>query len=248
VTSTSLTGRRAPTADKSDVDDLLANGCSFSLLIFFVCCLVLKFSTLTELQGVRDLLSPMEERHYVVPTHVLSALLFACVVGALAVTTMVVVVQIAHARVLQRREAAKQKLPACDWHLPVGQSYVCFLSHYKVEAGAEARYIKDALDQMLGHPTYLDSSSEQALTLSAVPASPLASCYEALEAPFGVCRFAYGTDLADLQVLFERGVHVSEVLVLLLSEGLLTRPWVRTRIGIEPRTGHTAALARRVCS
>jgi hypothetical protein len=30
---------------------------------------------------------------------------------------------------------------------------------YKVEAGAEARYLKDSLDKMLGHPSYLDSST-----------------------------------------------------------------------------------------
>ena len=33
------------------------------------------------------------------------------------------------------------------------------LSHYKVEAGADARYLKDALDKMLGCPAYLDSST-----------------------------------------------------------------------------------------
>ena len=60
----------------------------------------------------------------------------------------------------------------------------------QVEAGAEARYLKDALDRMLGCPLYLDSSN-----------------------------------LADLRELFTSGLHQSEVLVLLLSEGLLTRPW-----------------------
>jgi len=59
-----------------------------------------------------------------------------------------------------------------------------------VEAGAEARYLKDALDKMLGCPAYLDSST-----------------------------------LADLRELFDGGVAVSEVLVLMLSKGLLTRPW-----------------------
>ena len=66
----------------------------------------------------------------------------------------------------------------------------CFLSHYKEEAGADARYLKDSLDMMLGCAVYLDSSN-----------------------------------LADLRSLFYGGVHASEVFVLLLSEGVLTRPW-----------------------
>ena len=57
----------------------------------------------------------------------------------------------------QRLEAID--LPACQWQLAQGQSYSCFLSHYKVEAGADARYLKDALDKMLGCPAYLDSST-----------------------------------------------------------------------------------------
>ena len=36
---------------------------------------------------------------------------------------------------------------------------------------------------------------------------------------------ASSSTLADLRKLFDEGVHTSEVLVLLLSEGLLTRPW-----------------------
>ena len=76
------------------------------------------------------------------------------------------------------------------WHLQWHYQYVCFLSHYKLEAGAEARYVKDSIDLMLDCPAYLDSST-----------------------------------LADLRDLFEGGVHTSEVLVLLLSEGFLTRPW-----------------------
>jgi hypothetical protein len=36
-----------------------------------------------------------------------------------------------------------QELPTCAWVIKDGQSYSCFLSHYKAEAGAEARYIKE---------------------------------------------------------------------------------------------------------
>lgn len=67
---------------------------------------------------------------------------------------------------------------------------MCVVLQYKLEAGAEARFLKDALDKMTGQRAYLDSST-----------------------------------LADLRELFHSGVDTSEVLVLLLSEGLLTRPW-----------------------
>jgi len=113
----------------------------------------------------------------------------ACVLGAIVVSSIVLVVQLAMDSARVRREAAA-KLPTCKWRLADGQQYVAFLSHYKVEAGAQARYLKDSLDKMLACPAYLDSST-----------------------------------LADLRKLFAEGVHTSEVLVLLLSHDLLTRPW-----------------------
>ena len=57
------------------------------------------------------------------------------------------------------REARLRQLPRCSWLMDDGQRYACFLSHYKEEAGAEARYLKDSLDQMLGCPVYLDASN-----------------------------------------------------------------------------------------
>ena len=35
--------------------------------------------------------------------------------------------------------------PTCTWALRPGNRYCTFLSHFKVEAGADARYLKDAL-------------------------------------------------------------------------------------------------------
>ena len=51
------------------------------------------------------------------------------------------------------------RYPKCDWKLKDGNGFACFLSHYKVENGAVARYLKDSLDQMLGCPSFLDSSN-----------------------------------------------------------------------------------------
>ena len=40
-----------------------------------------------------------------------------------------------------------------------GKEYVAFLSHFKVEAGSEARYLHDMLTNILGQPNFLDSNS-----------------------------------------------------------------------------------------
>ena len=108
---------------------------------------------------------------------------FFVVIGFLVRTSMA-------ERAKQRREAARQRFLSCDWKLASGQSYVCFISHVKATAGAEARYLNDTLEQILGCPVFLDTSN-----------------------------------LADLRYLFIAGVHISQTLVVLLSEDLLTRPW-----------------------
>jgi hypothetical protein len=51
--------------------------------------------------------------------------------SALVMSSTVLVVQLAMERARVRREAAA-KLPTCKWQMADGQSYVCFLSHYKV--------------------------------------------------------------------------------------------------------------------
>lgn len=95
--------------------------------------------------------------------------------------------------------------PKCNWRearrtdgQPV-KAFACFLSHYKAEAGSDARYLYDLLSSILDAPIYLDS-----------------------------------TKLTDLQTLFSDGVHKSEVIVLLASEAVLSRPWSAPRSA--PRT------------
>lgn len=45
--------------------------------------------------------------------------------------------------------------PCCNW--PLQRTYACFLSHYKLEAASDARYLKDLLQRMMGAPVFLDS-------------------------------------------------------------------------------------------
>jgi hypothetical protein len=46
--------------------------------------------------------------------------------------------------------------PSCKWASRPG-CYAAFVSHFKVEAGSDARYLKDLLERMLGARVYLDS-------------------------------------------------------------------------------------------
>jgi len=156
-------------------------------MVYF-CCTIYKVDMLT---ASDDLQMSLEQRDkYIIPGTIFSVLLFLGVLGSLLFAGVLVAVQTAVE--LKRMLGPKwgANLPTCEWHLTAGQEFSCFLSHYKVEAGAEARYLKDSLDTMLSCPAYLDSST-----------------------------------LADLRELFRGGVRQSEVLVLLLSKGLLTRPW-----------------------
>jgi len=78
--------------------------------------------------------------------------------------------------------------PTVRWELD--GIYAAFLSHYKMEAASEARYLHDTLRKICQTPVFLDSSS-----------------------------------LKDLRHLISEGLCNSDVFVLMLTEGVLTRPW-----------------------
>ena len=49
-------------------------------------------------------------------------------------------------------------LPRTGWESS-GRRFSCFLSHYKKEAGSDARYLHDILTTVLGHEVFLDSNN-----------------------------------------------------------------------------------------
>ena len=225
-------------------DNYLAGACSFSLCIVFVCSIMFKIATLTELREVLSIISSEQQSDFNVPTAELSIVLLASVIGAVVPCSMIIlVVQLARERAQMEKEARLRRLPLCDWRLAKNQGYgarrpshdrthprpprqpaasptrasrtagctACFLSHYKEEAGADARYLKDSLDMMLGCAVYLDSSN-----------------------------------LADLRSLFYGGVHASEVFVLLLSEGTpAARPTAHLSGSVLDRSRARIAVGRR---
>jgi hypothetical protein len=146
-------------SDRFLTDDFLANSCSFAMQIFFFACWLLKMGTLSELSVVRSVISKELEREFRVPSLLLTWVMTSCVLGAVSIAFSIFLVQLAQERARMLRDRAKQRMPTCDWCMAADQSYVCFLSHFKIEAGAACRYLKDNFDNMLGNPVYLDSSN-----------------------------------------------------------------------------------------
>ena len=48
--------------------------------------------------------------------------------------------------------------PTTKWPLKEGNKYLTFLSHFKMEAGSDARYLSDLIRRMTGCSAYLDST------------------------------------------------------------------------------------------
>ena len=88
--------------------------------------------------------------------------------------------------------------PQCNWSKAkrygaageaAPKTYAAFLSHFKLEAGADARYLEQEMEAMLRADVFIDCN-----------------------------------DMTDIGAVFRDGVHQSEVLILLGTSHVLTRP------------------------
>lgn len=86
-----------------------ANACSFLLLIFFLGCNVAKIATLVELQRVQEIISNEQESDFHVPSVMLSATLFSCVIVTLVASFAMLLVQLAVERERAARDARAAK-------------------------------------------------------------------------------------------------------------------------------------------
>merc|ERR1719424_880676 len=127
--------------------------------------------------------------------------MIASLVGGLAISLLAFLLHMNAALRKARQAAATEREasaargrlshpPTTSWQLRQGNRYCMFLSHFKVEAGSDARYLSDLIKRMTGCAGYLDSN-----------------------------------DLVDLRTLFNEGVLKSDVLVILATKSVLTRPW-----------------------
>ena len=94
----------------------------------------------------------------------LEQIVWVLIIATVAATLlMVVVVCIEAQRVHLDRLAtmkwscATMQPPSFNWRTT--KVYACFLSHYKMEAASDCRYLHDVLAKMLRAPIYLDSST-----------------------------------------------------------------------------------------
>ena len=150
-----------------DEDDFFSMLCNFVLTAVFFLCVVAKQAVLAEETG--PYLTDTMHDIYVFDSGILSVALVSAVLSA-AVVAIVYTIQQLKARLRKARlEAAAEREasaargrmsypPSCDWQNAEGNKYCTFLSHYKVEAGSDARYLSDLIRRMTGQPAYLDST------------------------------------------------------------------------------------------
>ena len=75
-------------------DNYLALASSFSLLMFFICCMVFKYHSLTESEEIQRTMSREQRDNYIMSPLLLSAILIASVVGSLASAGVLIVLQL----------------------------------------------------------------------------------------------------------------------------------------------------------
>ena len=88
-----------------------------------------------------------------------------------------------------RRRAAKKQthdphaVPTVEW--PITRSFGVFLSHYKVEAGVDARLLKELLHRSMRAPVYLDVSELTDLRGLFANGAPLSAGWSLVATPAG---------------------------------------------------------------
>jgi len=250
--------------------------CNFSLVLVLFFSLVLKMGLLSE--GVNDLgvLSVELQASYTFDPASVSVALIVTLLASLIVASVLAVYQVHQSTraawrvVAAEREAsiARGRLshpPSHGWQLRQGNRYCMFLSHFKEEAGSDARYLSDLIKRMTGCAAYLDSNDlvdlrtlfnegERARTHARTHASTHARTHTCTFAPgLHACMHTHARmharmrarrhtrthacthartqthtrtfAVTNIRLLFVVGVHKSDVIVILATKGVLTRPW-----------------------
>ena len=143
--------------------------CNFSLVMVLSFSLVLKMGVLSEVVEDSDLLSDELQAGYTFDSTGLSAALIVTLLASVIVTSLLAVYQVYHStRSAARAADAERKAfiargrlshpPSYNWELCNGNRYCMFLSHFKVEAGSDARYLSDLIKRTTSCAAYLDSN------------------------------------------------------------------------------------------
>eukprot|EP00964_Phaeocystis_antarctica_P008662 scaffold4690_cov64-Phaeocystis_antarctica.AAC.2 len=175
--------------------------CNFSLAMVLFFSLVLKMGVLSEEVNNLGVASDEFQNDHTFDEERVSVALICTLLASVIVASVLAVYQVYQSTRSAARAAAAEREaviargrlshpPTTSWELRQGNRYCMFLSHFKEEAGSDARYLSDLIKRTTGCAAYLDSN-----------------------------------DLVDLRALFSEGVHKSDVLVVLATKGVLTRPW-----------------------
>ena len=154
---------------RSHVHDRFAFLCNFSLAMVLFFSLVLKMGVLSEEINDLNLTSNLEfqnDRSFD-EARVTVGLIFA-LLASVIVGSVLAVYQVYHStRAAARAAAAEREAciarghlshpPTTSWELRQGNRYCVFLSHFKEEAGSDARYLSDLIKRQTGCAAYLDS-------------------------------------------------------------------------------------------
>jgi len=143
---------------RDTVDDYVANACSFALLAAFVCCLMFKVASLSELPDVMSSLSVELQQDFKVNDGFLTLLLGGCVLGVLVVSSFLMASQLARERVKLAREArfsSARRLRYKDTRQEVLATVIdkhgfhLFLSHVWGTGQDQMRVVKQRLLEMI---------------------------------------------------------------------------------------------------
>ena len=143
--------------------------CNFSLVMVLFFSLVLKMGVLSEDVEDSDLLSDELQASYTFDPAVLSVALIVTLLASVIVASVLAVYQVYQSTRSAARAAAAEREasiargrlshpPSHEWGLSQGNRYCMFLSHFKEEAGSDARYLSDLIQRKTGCAAYLDSN------------------------------------------------------------------------------------------
>ena len=151
--------------------------CNFSLAMVLFFSLVLKMGVLSDRVEMAervddndsDGLSGELRASYTFNPALLSVALICTFLASVIVGSILAVYQVYHStRAAARAAAAERKAsiargrlshpPTTSWELRQGNRFCVFLSHFKEEAGANARYLSDLIKRKTGCAAYLDSN------------------------------------------------------------------------------------------
>ena len=137
------------------------------MVLFF--SLVLKMGVLSEDVEDSGLLSNEFQAVYTFDPAVLSVALICTLLASVIVASILAAYQVYQSTRKAARAAAAEREasvargrlthpPSYNWKLRQGNRYCIFLSHFKEEAGSDARYLSDLIRRKTGCAAYLDSN------------------------------------------------------------------------------------------